>query len=84
MPSAASPTVRPLVAPTAGFASPTAEASRAAALAAAAPAPAPVYVQNPWTGEYLLAQTAAVADERIDVYDQDSARAASTGAWPTL
>jgi phage-related protein len=82
--SAASPTVRPLVAPTAGFASPTAEASRAAALAAAAPAPAPVYVQNPWTGEYLLAQTAAVADERIDVYDQDSARAASTGAWPTF
>mgnify|MGYP003646510097 CR=1 FL=1 len=32
-------------------------------------APAPVYVQNPFTGEYLLAQTAAVADRQISQAD---------------
>lgn len=29
----------------------------------------PVYVQNPFTGEYLLAQVADVADERVGAYD---------------
>ena len=38
------------------------------------PAAAPnmnVYVQNPWTGEYLLAKTQAVA---VGVYGQESAK----------
>lgn len=39
--------------------------------AAAAPAPA-VYVQNPFTGEYLLARAASVADGRVAAADSQS------------
>ncbi|PPF69934.1 hypothetical protein [Rathayibacter sp. AY1E6] len=66
--NAASPTASPLVEPTAGFSSPP-----VAGGGLAGQAPVPVYVQNPWTGEYLLSRTADVADgivrDVVDDYD---------------
>jgi hypothetical protein len=38
-----------------------------------------VYVQNPFTGEYLLARAADVADHRIRAADESSARTARQG-----
>jgi TP901 family phage tail tape measure protein len=41
--------------------------------------PPVVYVQNPFTGEYLLAQVASVADGRIGSYDRASAQTTRRG-----
>jgi TP901 family phage tail tape measure protein len=50
---------------------PARQMAMAAAQAAPAAAP-PVYVQNPFTGEYLLAQVGSVADNRISTADRQS------------
>ncbi|WIB28059.1 M15 family metallopeptidase [Curtobacterium sp. MCSS17_015] len=39
----------------------------------------PVYVQNPFTGEYLLAKVADVADERVQVAGRERATRLQTG-----
>lgn len=79
--NAASPTVRPLVEPAAGFASPTVDGGGRAVTQSA-----PVYVQNPWTGEYLLSRSADVADVQahrvVGDYDLSEKLAISNGAWP--
>lgn len=41
--------------------------------------PPAVYVQNPFTGEYLLAQVASVADDRIGSYDDSLASTVRRG-----
>lgn len=78
--NAASPTVRPLVEPTAGFSSPPVDA---AGYGRGSSGPSAVYVTHPLTGEDFLVWAADVADERVAEYDSRSSLAAATGAWPT-
>lgn len=40
-----------------------------------------VYVQNPFTGEYLLAQVADVADAKIDGFANEQVRAGRTARY---